>query len=137
MSATALAMPPSTSAQRAEQLIELWSRLAMQHVSLGGACGCGMGGVSLRLDDFELDIVDYLCDAGVRCGQADVAPFFVAWQQRLEDGSGLGGRQRPLRQLLDQMHQGQVPEPVLQWLLPKLEHTLDSYAQLHGPRLAD
>lgn len=137
MTGICLAMAADTPAQRAEQLIELWSRLSMQHVALGGACGCAMGGLSLRLDDFELDIVDYLCDAGVRCGRADVAPFFTAWQQRLEEGSGMGGRMRPLRQLLDQVQQGQMPDAVAQWLLPKLEHTLNSYAQLHGPRLSD
>ena len=94
-----------------------------------------MGGISLRLDDFELDIVDYLADAGVRSGVPEVADFFKALQQQVEDGSAMGGRARPLRRLLDQAHRAQLPAAVAEWVIPKVEHTLRSYAELHGPKL--
>ena len=62
--------------QRADTLLRLWSELALRHVALGAACACGAGGISLRLEDFELDIVDYLDDAGRRSGFGAVAAYF-------------------------------------------------------------
>jgi hypothetical protein len=121
--------------QRAERLLDLWSSLSMQHVALGASCACGMGGISLRLDDFELDIVDYLADAGVRSGVPVVVDFFNDLQRQIEDGSAMGGRAQPLRRLLDQAHRGQLPDAVAEWVIPKVEHTLRSYADLHGPKL--
>lgn len=121
--------------RRAEELLELWSRLAMQHVTLGAGCGCGVGGVSLRLDDFELDIVDYLGDAGVRSGVPPVVAFFTELQERVQDGASMGSKAQPLRRLLEQARRGRLPEPVAEWLMPKVERTLRSYAELHGPRL--
>jgi hypothetical protein len=60
---------------RAERLANLWSRLSAQHVTLGAGCGCMVGGVSVSLEDFELDIADYLWAEGERQGQTAV----VAW----------------------------------------------------------
>ncbi len=114
-------------ALRAGGLLDLWSRLAMQHVALGASCGCGIGGISLRLEDFELDIVGYLEDAGLRCETAEVAAFFQALQQA-------DPREQPLRALLDDVGNGRVAHAVAQWLLPKVERTLRSFAQLHGPK---
>ena len=57
----------SDYALQAGRLWDLWCALALRHVALGGACACGAGGISLRLEDFELDIVDYLQDGGERC----------------------------------------------------------------------
>ena len=122
-------------AHRAERLLDLWSSLSMQHVALGAGCACGMGGISLRLDDFELDIVDYLADAGVRSGVPEVAVHFTAVQQRAEEGSSMGARAQPLRRLLDETRDGRLPPAVAAWLVPKVEHTLRSYAELHGPKL--
>jgi hypothetical protein len=121
--------------QRAEHLLDLWSTLSMQHVALGAGCGCGMGGISLRLDDFELDIVDYLGDAGVRSGDPEVVDYFKDVQQRAEEGSAMGARSRPLRRLLDEARCAGLPGAVAAWLIPKVEHTLRSYAELHGPKL--
>ncbi|XAH21596.1 hypothetical protein AAFF27_16400 [Xylophilus sp. GW821-FHT01B05] len=112
-------------AQSAGQLLDLWSSLAMRHVALGAACACGTGGVSLRLEDFELDIADYLEDAGLRCGMDDVAAFFQAQQQA-------GPREQPLRRLLEDIESERVPHAVSEWLLPKVERTLRSFAELHG-----
>jgi hypothetical protein len=131
----AQAVQGDEATRRAERLLDQWSVLSMQHVALGGACGCAMGGLSLRLDDFELDIVDYLCDAGVRSDLPEVVTFFTALQDSAQQGSAMGTRAQPLRRLLEQMSHGRLPQPVAGWLLPKVERTLQSYAELHGPRM--
>lgn len=112
-------------AEQAERLLELWSALALRHVALGGACACGAGGVSLRLEDFELDIVDYLQDAGERHDDAAVAAWFRARQAEAPTS-------QPLRDLLDAVLAGTVPAPAAAFLLPRLERTLRSFAELHG-----
>lgn len=109
----------------AEQLLDLWSALALRHVALGSACGCGAGGVSLRLEDFELDIVDYLQDGGERHEDAEIARWFQARQ-------GLDLGRQPMRDLLDAVVAGQVPGPTATWLLQRLERTLRSINELHG-----
>ena len=112
-------------AQRADHMLRLWSDLSMRHVALGGACACGTGGVSLRLEDFELDIVGYLEDGGLRCEVSAVADFFKALQQQ-------GAQDQPLRSLLHDIEHGAMPEAVAEWLLPKIERTLTSFSELHG-----
>jgi hypothetical protein len=112
-------------AQRAEQMLGLWSELAMRHIALGASCACGTGGVSLRLEDFELDIVGYLEDAGQRCAIVQVVEFFITLQQ-------VGPQDQPLRRLLQDAQQERLPEVVGEWLLPKVERTLRSFAELHG-----
>ena len=134
MSIASVAVDTDELARRAELLLDLWSSLSMQHVALGAGCACGMGGISLRLDDFELDIVDYLGDAGVRSGEPGVAAFFAALQQREQEGSSMRSRAQPLRRLLDLACRGLLPDAVAAWLIPKVEHTLRSYAELHGPK---
>jgi hypothetical protein len=111
--------------QRFDALLDLWSRLAMRHVALGSACACGMGGVSLQLVDFELDIVGYLEDAGQRCGIEEVVRFFDELQHAEP-------RPQPLVRLLEDAQQERLPEVVAEWLLPKAERTLRSFAELHG-----
>lgn len=56
--------------KEAARLLEQWTRLAREHVAGGAGCSCGHGGVMLRLEDFEQDILDHLNakfagDAGV------------------------------------------------------------------------
>ena len=114
--------------QQVRQLADLWSGLALRHVSLGGTCGCGGGGVSLRLEDFELDIVDYLHDAAARCDEPEVARWGQAAQRAV---ANLGEVVR-MRDLFEALEGPQTPEAVLTWLLPRLERTLRSYAELHG-----
>lgn len=114
-------------AQRADSMLSLWSELSMLHVALGGACACGTGGISLRLEDFELDIVGYLEDAGLRSGIDPVAGFFG-------DLAKAGERSQPLRRILEDARYGRLPEAVAEWLLPKVEKTLRSFAELHGPK---
>lgn len=116
--------------QRADRLLSLWSELSMLHVALGGACACGTGGISLRLDDFELDIVGYLEDNGLRSGIAEVVDFFGDLQKA-------GMPSQPLRQILEDARNDQLSAAVSEWLLPKLEKTLRSFAELHGPKARD
>lgn len=121
---------------RAGRLLDLWSALALRHVALGAACACGAGGVSLRLEDFELDIVDYLQDGGERCDEAEVAAWFRARQSSAGAAAGATGTTspatQPLRQLLEDVQEARVPPPVADWLIPRLERTLHSFAELHG-----
>jgi hypothetical protein len=114
-------------AERAAALQSLWSQLAMQHVALGASCGCGVGGVSLRLEDFELDIVGYLEDAGQRCEIEAVALFFRGFEQQ-------ASREQPLRALLADVEDERLPAAVTEWLLPRVERTLRSFSELHGPK---
>lgn len=114
--------------QQAARLLDLWSDLALRHVALGTGCACGIGGVSLRLEDFELDIAGYLEDAGLRSGIGEVVRFFEAVQQA-------GPRDEPLRVLLRDVQEDRLPIGVSDWLLPRVERTLRSFAQLHGPRM--
>ena len=111
--------------QRADRMLGLWSDLSMRHVALGGACACGTGGVSLRLEDFEIDIVGYLEDVGLRCGVEEVVDFFTALQKA-------GTQDQPLRHLLHEVQQDRLPGVVAEWLLPKIERTLTSFSELHG-----
>jgi hypothetical protein len=113
--------------QRASRLSRLWSELAMRHVALGSSCGCGAGGVSLQLVDFELDIVDYLEDQGLRSGVAEVEEFFRA--RPTSQATGL-----PLQTLLEDLERDQLPASASEWLLARLERTLKSFAELHGGR---
>ena len=113
--------------QRAARLSRLWSELAMRHVALGSSCGCGAGGVSLQLVDFELDIVDYLEDQGLRSGVAEVETFFRA--RPTSEATGL-----PLQTLLEDLERDEFPAEASEWLLARLERTLNSFAELHGGR---
>ncbi len=113
------------TAQQAALLWDLWCGLALRHVALGGACACGAGGISLRLEDFELDIVDYLQDGGERCEQPEVAQWFRARSDLAPGG-------QPLRDLLDALGSDAVPPAVAQWALARLERTLRSFAEVHG-----
>ena len=114
-------------AHKAGALLDLWSQLSAHHVVLGSGCACGVGGVSLRLEDFELDIVGYLEDAGLRCEVAAVVSFFQVLQSSPQPS-------QPLLALLHDMQQERLPGEVAAWLLPRMERTLRSFAELHGPK---
>lgn len=111
---------------RAERLANLWSRLSAQHVTLGAGCGCMTGGVSVSLEDFELDIADYLWAESERLGQTEV----VAWL--LEPGP-IEQQVKPVMTLLNRLEEGEADKVVADWLLTRLARTLDSFAKLHGP----
>lgn len=111
-------------AQQAAQLAALWQRLSAQHIALG--CACAMSGISVRLEDFERDIADYLWAESQRLGETEVESFLLAQ-------GPLATQAQAIRALLERLEADQAPEAVAQWLLQRLEKTLTSYARLHGP----
>jgi hypothetical protein len=111
---------------RATRLAQLWSRLAAQHVTLGAGCGCMTGGVSVSLEDFELDIVDYLWAESERLGQTVVETFL------LQPGP-INQQVKPVMNLLTRLEEDEADAAVADWLLTRLTRTLDSFARLHGP----
>jgi len=48
-----------TPERRAAQLLDSWTRLCQGHLAIGSGCSCGAG-VSVRVGDFELDLLRYL-----------------------------------------------------------------------------
>lgn len=119
-------MSTAVADPRAERLANLWSRLSAQHVTLGAGCGCMTGGVSVSLEDFELDIADYLWAEGERLGEAAVVAFL------LRPGP-IEQQVKPVATLLARLEDGEANEAVADWLLSRLARTLDSFAKLHGP----
>lgn len=111
---------------RANRLAQLWSRLAAQHVTLGAGCGCMTGGVSVSLEDFELDIVDYLWAESERLGVTAVEGFLLA-------PGPINEQAKPVMRLLTRLEDGEADEAVADWLLTRLTRTLESFARLHGP----
>jgi hypothetical protein len=45
----------------AMRLLGSWRRIAQGHVALATGCSCGVGVSNLRVQDFEQDILDFLC----------------------------------------------------------------------------
>lgn len=121
------------SRARGRRLLDLWSALSARHVAIGSACACCTGGVTLKLDDFELDIVDYLEDAGRRSGIPEVAAFFDALKVGNPPTSPAPAP-RPLVRMLERLAHGDVAGVAAAWLVPRLERTLESFAREHGPR---
>ncbi len=119
-------MSTAVADPRAERLANLWSRLSAQHVTLGAGCGCMTGGVSVSLEDFELDIADYLWAEGERLGEVAVVAFL------LQPGP-VDQQVKPVATLLARVEEREADEAVADWLLSRLARTLDSFAKLHGP----
>lgn len=111
---------------RAARLAQLWSRLSAQHVTLGAGCGCMVGGVSVSLEEFELDIADYLWAESERLGETEVVAFLLA-------PGPIDQQRKPVMDLLSRLEEGDADERVADWLLTRLARTLDSFARLHGP----
>lgn len=118
--------PATVSDDRAARLAELWSRLSLQHVTLGAGCGCGAGGVSVSLADFERDIADYLQFEAERLGETRVSEFLAL-------AGPLEAQPAPVRDLLERLARDDRCEAAAQWLLPRLTRTIESFARLHGP----
>ena len=119
-------MSTAVADPRAERLANLWSRLSAQHVTLGAGCGCMTGGVSVSLEDFELDIVDYLWAESERLGEKAVEAFL------LQPGP-INEQRQPVMNLLARLEAGEASEAEADWLLTRLARTLESFAKLHGP----
>ena len=49
-----------SSALRAVNLLGRWTQLSGRHLAAGAGCSCGAGVASVRLQDYEQQILDYL-----------------------------------------------------------------------------
>lgn len=116
-----LAMESST--EQAARLAGLWNRLSTQHIALG--CSCLMGGVSVRLEDFEHDIADWLWAESERLGQPQVAAFLLA-------PGPIASQDKAVRLILERLQAGEATTEVAEWLLARMSKSIESYAQLHG-----
>jgi hypothetical protein len=114
----------TASQQQATYLSGLWNRLAGQHVALG--CSCTMSGLSVTLEDFELDIADYLWAESERLGQKEVVQFL------LEPGP-IASQDQAIRNILRRLEDQDINTVITEWLLPRMTKTIESYAKLHGP----
>jgi hypothetical protein len=95
------------------QLLGKWTSLGQAHVLLGGSCSCGVGGASLRVEDFEEQILDYLAGRhAVARESGSVAALLRSIATRARDASA---------------------DPSLA-LLDDLKRTLDSFDELHRTR---
>lgn len=109
---------------QAARLGALWNRLSSQHVALG--CSCTMSGISVTLEDFELDIADYLWAESTRFGQRDVESFLLA-------PGPIESQHQPIRGILQRLEMEEASDDVSTWLLTRMTKTIESYAKLHGP----
>lgn len=123
-----LAMP-TDAAGTAHALLEIWDRLSRQHVALAAGCGCGVGGVTLQLQDFEQDIVDYLLGQAERGRNADVIAFLHRYGV---DAAGNWHIGNLLAALADASADVYAASDVAEFLLSRLGKTLRSFAKLHG-----
>jgi hypothetical protein len=108
----------------ARELLDIWDRLARQHVALAGSCACSAGGVALQLQDFEQDIADYLLGQAERNGRADVVALLQE-RGRADDGTWSIGA------LLGAVA-GAPDGDAGTFLVARLGKTLRSFAKLHG-----
>ncbi len=110
----------------AAQLLGKWTSLAQGHVLMGGNCSCGVGGGSLRIDEFEQQILDYLDGKLTASGNAAVAQF-------LRERAGYErGKSGSLSALLRSITTDAEAKST-QWLslLDDLKRTLESFEEVH------
>lgn len=117
-------MKPPGHCAEAGRLLALWDRLSAQHIALG--CSCLMGGVSVRLEDFERDIADWLWAESERLGQPAVAAFLLA-------PGPIEAQDKAVRQTLVRLEAGEAEPATADWLLERMTRSIESYARLHGP----
>jgi len=120
--------PPG--AKQAQELLGLWSSLGRQHMSMGAGCSCGIGGITLRVQDSEQDIVDYLLGDAEKGRREDVIAYLNA--EGAGEEEGMWDLKRLLTGLAKQQGTPQLPEAVSAFLLERLSRTLRSFAELHG-----
>jgi hypothetical protein len=90
---------------QAVQLLGRWTQLSGQHLAAGAGCSCGAGATSVRLQDFEQEILAYL-----RARHGDLV------------GPGMVELLRAL---------ARKPVPGAKALLRDLERSLASFEELH------
>jgi hypothetical protein len=112
------------------ELLDIWQRLSSRHVSLGTSCACGIGGVSLQLQVFELDIVDFVLGQAERNRRADVIAYLK--DNAFDPRSGQGSVQLLLAKLSTSDDLSLAQSDIPSFVLEKLGKTLRSFARLHG-----
>ena len=123
------ALKPDSGVE-ARQLLDMWGNLSQRHVSLAGSCACGIGGVTLQLQDFEQDIIDFLQGQAERAKRMDVSDFLKAHAREPESGRWDVGLL--LKTLGNEDHATEIPPEITSFLLERLGKTLRSFARLHG-----
>jgi hypothetical protein len=103
----------STVRVTALRLLGRWTAIAQGHVALGTGCTCGVASGSLRVQDFEEQILDYL---RTKHGPGRVSETDV--------GDLLRALAKP----------GEMPLATMRALLEDLERTIDSFEQQHSGR---
>ena len=85
-----------------------------------------MTGLSVTLEDFELDIADYLWAESERLGRNAVVAFLLA-------PGPIASQEQAIRCILRRLEEEEIGEVITDWLLPRMTKTIESYAKLHGP----
>ena len=94
---------------------------------MGGSCSCGVGAGSLRIEEFEQQILDYLEDKVAAGGNAAVT-------QALRERAGYErGRSGSLAALLASIAKDAAEAQSAGWLplLDDLNRTLESFEEVH------
>lgn len=120
-------MPTPTQAD-AQELLDIWNRLSRQHVALAAGCACGVGGVTLQLQDFEQDITDYLLGQAERGQRADIVSILREHGVDTEGKWSIGA----LLDALGPAGSAEVEPGQGEFILSRLGKTLRSFAKLHG-----
>lgn len=112
------------------ELLDIWQRVSSRHVSLGTSCACGIGGVTLQLQDFEQDIVDYVIGQAERNKRVEVIAYLKDNAFKPESG------QASVAMLLTNLSRAPATRleeaDIPPFVLEKLGKTLRSFARLHG-----
>jgi hypothetical protein len=102
-------MKAKQPAVEAMRLLGKWQRVSAGHVVFGAGCSCGSEGASVRVSDFEQDILGFL-QGRHRRSAASIAD------------------------MLSSMAREKAPVPDALELLEDLERSLDSFEQVHRGR---
>jgi hypothetical protein len=113
-----------SAALEATRLLGKWTKLAQGHVMFGAGCSCGVGvgAGSVKLQDFEQQILDYL---HAKHGAAAVER---AGYREGEAGSVMALLRAIATQAAVEQPAGQLA------LLADLERSIDSFDELHRAR---
>jgi hypothetical protein len=121
---------PALAASVARELLDIWQRLSSQHVALATGCACGIGGVTLRLEDFEQDIADYLLAQAERGRRDDVVALLR--RHGFDEAAGAWRIGALLEAFGDAPDGAGADAEQADFILSRLGKTLRSFAKLHG-----
>ena len=124
----AVSAPPDRSpAFEATRLLGKWTRASSGHVSLGARCSCGFMPTAgnIQLQDFEIQILDYLF---AKHGTAD--PRVMALRERAGYRPGETGSITGLLRAIATESPGHTAEFELA-MLSDLNRSIESFEELH------